>query len=132
MGESWKTQRLADTILYNLYLDAPDGLAGNEDCGQMSAWYILNSIGFYPVAPTDGIYSVGRPLFDRVRISLPGGKKLIVKTINNSQENKYIQKMTVNGIEQNRPWLEHDTIMRGGTIEFTMGPEPNHDFGCIQ
>lgn len=132
VGESWKTQRLADTILYNLYLDAPDGLAGNEDCGQMSAWYILNSIGFYPVAPTDGIYSVGRPLFDRVRISLPGGKKLIVKTINNSQENKYIQKMTVNGIEQNRPWLEHDTIMRGGTIEFTMGPEPNHDFGCIQ
>lgn len=132
VGESWKTQRLADTILYNLYLDAPDGLAGNEDCGQMSAWYILNSIGFYPVAPTDGIYSVGRPLFDRVRISLPDGKKLIVKTINNSQENKYIQKMTVNGIEQNRPWLEHDTIMQGGTIEFTMGPEPNHHFGCIQ
>lgn len=129
VGESWKTQRLVDTVLYNLYRDTPDGLAGNEDCGQMSAWYIMNAIGFYPVAPVEGIYSVGRPLFDRVRIALPGNRTLTIRVNNNSKKNKYIQKMVVNGVERKTPWLRHETVMEGGTIEFTMGPVPNRDFG---
>jgi predicted alpha-1,2-mannosidase len=129
VGENWKTQRLVDSILYNLYFDDPNGLSGNEDCGQMSAWYILNAIGFYPVAPAEGIWSIGRPIFDRVTIPVSDGKILTVVAINNSRENKYVQSVKVNGNGQDSPWLRHDELMNGATVEITMGSEPNKEFG---
>ncbi|MFI3316089.1 MAG: GH92 family glycosyl hydrolase [Rikenellaceae bacterium] len=124
VGQAWKCQELVDHILYDLYFNDPNGLAGNEDCGQMSAWYILNSIGLYSVAPASGEYSFGRPIFDKVSIPLDGGKALTISTINNSRENKYIQSIKVNGELQNSTIITYETLMGGAQIEIVMGPEP--------
>ena len=83
--QPWKTQELVDSVFHSQYFNAPDGLSGNEDCGQMSAWYIMNSIGFYQVCPGKPVYSIGRPLFDEVTVNLPDNKQFIVKTVNNSK-----------------------------------------------
>ena len=128
-GESWKTQALVDSILHTLYFDAPNGLSGNEDCGQMSAWYLLNSMGLYSVAPTSGIYTFGRPIFDKATIRLTDGKRLIITTINNSRANKYIQSIRINGKTVTTPMIDYVTLMEGGEIVIEMGPEPNKTFG---
>ena len=128
VGESWKTQQLVDSILFNLYFADPNGLAGNEDCGQMSAWYLLNAMGFYSVAPASGVYTLGRPIFDRVRIQLPERRSFEIVTRNNSRENKYIQQVTWNGKPMNTPFFTHQALMQGGVMEIEMGPEPNKDF----
>ena len=128
VGEPWKTQRLVDSILRSLYFADPNGLAGNEDCGQMSAWYILNAMGFYSVAPASGVYSLGRPIFDRVRIRLPEGRSFEIVTRNNSRGNKYIQRVVLNGEPMDTPFFTHRTLMNGGVMEIEMGPEPNEGF----
>jgi putative alpha-1,2-mannosidase len=102
------------------YRNAPDGLSGNEDCGQMSSWYILNAIGFYQVAPGDPTYTISRPLFDKVTIDLENGKKLIVKAINNSPQNKYVESVTLNGKKLNSLFFAHDQIASGGELVFKM------------
>lgn len=132
IGESYKTQELVDRILTTLYFDAPDGLSGNEDCGQMSAWYILNSMGFYPVSPASCEYSWGRPLFDEVKIALEDNKQIHLVIKNNSPENKYIQSMKVNGIENNNPFISHVLLMSGPEIEIIMGNKPNMLFNTIK
>ena len=120
----WKTQELIDRVLKEQYRNAPDGLSGNEDCGQMSAWYILNSMGFYQVCPGKPVYSIGRPLFDRVDISLPDRNVFSIVTKNNSSENKYIKSVTLNGRPLDEPFLNHQDIARGGTLEIVMSAEP--------
>ena len=120
----WKTQELIDRVLKEQYRHAPDGLSGNEDCGQMSAWYILNSMGFYQVCPGKPVYSIGRPLFDRVDISLPDRNVFSIVTKNNSSENKYIKSVTLNGRPLDEPFLNHQDIARGGTLEIVMSAEP--------
>ena len=120
----WKTQELIDRVLKEQYRNAPDGLSGNEDCGQMSAWYILNSMGFYQVCPGKPVYSIGRPLFDRVDISLPDRNVFSIVTKNNSSENKYIKSVTLNGRALDEPFLNHQDIARGGTLEIVMSAEP--------
>ena len=124
VGQSYKTQELVDEVLHTLYFNDPNGLSGNEDCGQMSAWYILNAMGFYQVCPGKPVYSIGRPLFDKATIHLKGGKTFTIVTHNNSRENKYVQKMVLNGKELNAPFFAHQDMIDGGTLELTMGGEP--------
>lgn len=105
LGQPWKTQALVDQILTTLYFNDPNGLPGNEDCGQMSAWYILNAMGFYAFCPGSDQYSIGRPLFDKVTIHLSNGKQFQIKTENNTKENKYIQSATLNGKTLSSPFF---------------------------
>lgn len=126
VGQPWKTQALADSVMQSLYFNAPNGLAGNEDCGQMSSWYILNSIGFYQVCPGKPVYSIGRPLFRNVTINLGNGRKFSVVTKNNSRQNKYIQSVTLNGRPLSQPFFSHADLVAGGTLEVTMGSQPSY------
>jgi predicted alpha-1,2-mannosidase len=124
IGQPWKTQEKVDQILQTMYKNSPDGLSGNEDCGQMSAWYLLSSIGFYQVCPGNPVYTIGRPLFDQVTIHLENGKKLTITALNNSGDNKYVKSLTVNGITRQSPFFEHSEIINGGEIIFEM--DKNH------
>ncbi len=125
IGEGWKTQELVDRIFSEFYFNNPNGIAGNEDCGQMSAWYILNAIGLYSIAPASCEYSFSRPVFDEVTIPLEGGKKISIKCENQSKENKYIESIVVNGEPYTSHVISHDTLMSGCEIIFTMGNTPN-------
>ncbi|WP_346858042.1 GH92 family glycosyl hydrolase [uncultured Draconibacterium sp.] len=128
-GEQWKTAQKINFILTNLYFDTPNGLSGNEDCGQMSAWYIFSSLGFYPVNPANEIYVLGSPLFDSASIKLPDNKSFNVKTINRNQVNIYIQSATLNGKPYSKSYIRHSDILEGGVLEITMGSIPNKEFG---
>ena len=120
MGQPWKTQELVDQVLQTLYFNAPKGLSGNEDCGQMSAWYILNSMGFYSYCPGIPYYSIGRPLFDETTIHLGGGKTFTIRAIDNSLANKYVKSAKLNGKTLDVLFFSHDDLMRGGTLEIVM------------
>ena len=121
VDKPYRTQELVDSVLQTLYFNDPDGLSGNEDCGQMSAWYILNAMGFYQVCPGKPVYSIGRPLFNKATVNLKDGKKFTVIAKNNSRENKYIQSMVLNGKPLDKPFFTHQDIVDGGTLELTMG-----------
>lgn len=123
VDQPYRTQELVDTVLHTLYFNDPNGLSGNEDCGQMSAWYILNSMGFYQVCPGKPVYSIGRPLFNKATVNLKDGKKFTVIAKNNSCENKYIQSIVLNGKKLDKPFFTHKDIVDGGTLELTMGSE---------
>lgn len=124
VGQPWRTQEVVDEVLHTLYANAPDGLSGNEDCGQMSAWYILNSLGFYQVCPGRPVYSIGRPLFDEAVVHLGEGKDLNIVVRHNSPANKYVQRIVLNGRELHTPFFTHRDIAGGAVLELTMGPEP--------
>ena len=124
VNRPWQTQELIDRVLKEQYRNAPDGLSGNEDCGQMSAWYILNSLGFYQVCPGKPVYSIGRPIFDKAVINLPDKKAFTIITKNNSADNKYIESATLNGQPLNVPFLNHKDIAAGGTLEIVMTSQP--------
>ena len=124
-NESSKTQFYVDKILKELYNNTPDGLSGNEDCGQMSAWYVLSAMGLYQVTPGYPWYDFGRPIMDEATIQLENGKTLKIKTKNNSSENKYIQYITWNGGDWITGQINHSTLMEGGELIFHMGPKPN-------
>jgi predicted alpha-1,2-mannosidase len=128
-GAQYKIPENVRYIINELYTDKPNGLSGNEDCGQMSSWYILSSLGFYPVNPSNGVYVFGSPVFDNVKIDLGNNKSFTVKTVNNSQKNIYIQSVKLNGIDYKNAYITHKDIIKGGEIEFKMGPNPNKDFG---
>lgn len=123
----WKTQKLVREILETQYKNTPDGHCGNEDCGQMSSWYIFSSLGFYPVNPAQGIYSFGSPLFESATINLENNKTFVVQTRHNSNENIFIQSIKFNGKKINRNYITHKEIVQGGTLIFTMGKSPNKD-----
>ncbi len=123
LGQPWKTADKVREVLTTLYHAAPDGLSGNEDVGQMSAWYVLSSMGLYEVEPAGGRYWFGSPLFDRVEIAVPGGTFRIVAG-NNSAENKYIQRVWLDGGPYTKPYISYADIMRGGELRFEMGSEP--------
>lgn len=129
VGQQWKTAEKVDYILSHMYSDLPDGLQGNEDCGQMSSWYVFSALGFYPVNPSDGMYVFGRPIFDKVVLKLPENKVFEIRANNNSAENKYIQSIELNGQPYNKLYISHADIMAGGTLVFTMGNRPNEQFG---
>ena len=125
VGQPWKTQEITDQIMGELYFNNPNGLAGNEDCGQMSAWYVLNAMGFYSFSPGNTTYSIGRPIFDEVVINLPTGKKFTILTKNNSRQNKYIQNLKLNGNQLTTPFFTHEQLISGGVMEFVMGSNQN-------
>ena len=124
-GQPWKTQELADQILNEFYSSKPDGVIGNEDCGQMSAWYILNAMGFYQVTPGKAIYTIGRPLFDKVEIPLSSGKTFTIITENNSAENKYVQEVFLNNEKRKNLHFSHEELKLGSTLKIIMGNNPN-------
>ncbi len=126
IGQQWKTAQLARYIMKNFYHDQPDGIIGNEDCGQMSAWYIMSSLGFYPVFTASDQYILGSPLFDKATINLENGKKFRIETINNSPENIYIQSVELNGKKYDFDFISHKDIMGGGKLIIRMGREPNY------
>lgn len=128
-GQPWKTQRLVNEVLNGLYSNSPSGLAGNEDCGQMSAWYILSALGFYPVAPGQNLYVIGSPLFEKATISLENGKKFVIRAVNRTRENYYIRSASLNGQPYTKTYLLHGDIMSGGELVFEMGPDPDPKFG---
>lgn len=129
VDQQWKTAEKVDYILSHMYSALPAGLQGNEDCGQMSSWYVFSSLGFYPVNPSNGLYVFGRPIFDKVALRLPEEKVFEIRTINNSKENKYIQSIELNGQAYNKFYIAHTDIMAGGTLVFRMGNKPNKQFG---
>lgn len=116
---------MVDSVYRSQYANAVDGLSGNEDCGQMSAWYVLNSMGFYQVCPGKPVYSIGRPAFDKAVVNLPDGKKFTVIAKNNSKKNKYIKSMTLNGKPLDKPFFTHDDIIAGSTLEIEMTDRPD-------
>ncbi len=128
-GQPWKTQEKTRQILDELYTAAPDGLCGNEDCGQMSAWYVMSALGFYPLTPASNIYVVGSPVFDEVILHLENGKELIIETENQSDEDIYIQTASFNGKVLATSYLNQDMFASGGYLKFVMGKTPNKNWG---
>lgn len=120
----WRTQELVDSVYRSQYFNSVDGLAGNEDCGQMSAWYILNSMGFYQVCPGKPVYSIGRPAFDKVVINLPGDKEFRIIVKNNAKSHKYIQRVSLNGKALKTPFFSHQDLVQGGEMEIEMSNQP--------
>lgn len=132
-GAPWKTQSHVRQIAETFYTDQPDGLCGNDDCGQMSAWYVFTALGFYPVDPPSGVYVIGSPVVDKATIQLDpnyyhGGTFTVIAK-NNSPQNVYIQSAKLNGRDLTRTWITHEEIAQGGTLELNMGPTPNRDWG---
>jgi predicted alpha-1,2-mannosidase len=123
-GQPHKTADLVRKVLSELYHDRPGGLSGNEDVGQMSSWYILSSLGFYQAEPAGGRYWFGSPIVDEAAINVGDGKTFTVKATDNSTENKYIQNITLNGMEYTKPYIDFTDIAAGGELVLTMGSEP--------
>ncbi|NLA23675.1 MAG: glycoside hydrolase family 92 protein [Bacteroidales bacterium] len=127
-----KAQEMVRRIMSEMYHSGPAGLCGNEDCGQMSAWYVLSAMGFYPVNPANTVYDIGSPIFDTAIIQLENGKRFSIITHNNSDENIYVEKIKLNGKNYNKTYLMHSDIIKGGKIEFFMSNTVNKDFGTKQ
>ncbi|HUW07708.1 MAG TPA: GH92 family glycosyl hydrolase [Williamwhitmania sp.] len=121
----WKTQERVRAILETMYGNTPDGLCGNDDCGQMSAWYIFGALGFYPFCPGSVEYAIGSPLVKSATIKLENGKTINIEAVNQSEKNIYIQKVLLNGKELHRRYLLHSELESGPSIQFYMGAKPN-------
>lgn len=122
--QPWKTTDLTHRVLKQLYTDKPAGLCGNEDCGQMSAWYVFASLGFYPVDPLSGRYELVTPLFRESTISLPNGRTLRLSAPELSEKKRYIKRVTINGRELRKSYITYDDVMQGGEIRFTLTDQP--------
>jgi predicted alpha-1,2-mannosidase len=129
-GAHYKTQARVRMLLETMHHNDPDGVAGNEDCGQMSAWYVLSSLGFYAVDPVSGNYVFGGPLFDRAKIELGNGKTLTIESVGNGPGKAYMQSVTWNGQPYTKSWFSHADIAQGGTFVIEMGDKPNEKFGA--
>jgi predicted alpha-1,2-mannosidase len=128
-GAPWKTQARLGQIVASQYADAPNGLAGNDDLGQTSAWLAFTSMGFYPVAPGSNQYAIGRPFVERATLNLPNGKRFTVRAEGLSAANGYVGSVRLNGQPLARSYLRHDDIMAGGELVFTMQATPNTAWG---
>mgnify|MGYP001179275488 FL=1 len=124
VGDPSEGQRIIRKILTELYKPEPDGISGNEDCGQMSAWYIMSSMGIYPLAPGSAAYDLGAPLVDRAKVILRDSTELEIIAHDNSPSNKYVQRVVWNGETHNKLYIEHSALEKGGVLEFYMGSKP--------
>ncbi len=131
-GAPYKTQARIRSLLETMYNNQPDGMQGNEDCGQMSAWYVMSALGFYSVDPVSGNYVMGTPLFERAVVKTGNGRELIVEARRSNPSDQYVQSVTMNGKPYDKPWFKHADLVRGATITFHMGPEPNQSFGSSE
>lgn len=127
-GSPWKTQERVHEIVTTLYTEKPDGLCGNEDCGQMSSWYVFSAMGFYPVRPGDENYVLGTPSFNKMTLNT-GKSKFTVIAKNLSDKNYYVQSVKLNGKAYEKSYISHSEILKGGELLFEMGPEPNKQWG---
>lgn len=127
-GQPWKTQFYVAKVLNDLYNNSSSGYSGNEDCGQMSSWYIFSAMGFYPVNPDSQEYAIGSPILKHVQINLPGGKIFTVDVTNTGKQNCYIQAVQLNGKKYTRPFIEQSDIINGGELKFVMGNKPNKNW----
>jgi predicted alpha-1,2-mannosidase len=132
VGQPWKTADKVRYIIDNFYTDQPDGIIGNEDVGQMSAWYIFSSLGFYPLNPANGAYVFGSPAVKEATLKLADGKTLHIKAKNNSPENKYIQGITFNGKPYSKSYILHEDLMKGGELVIEMGSSPSTTWGVAK
>jgi predicted alpha-1,2-mannosidase len=128
-GAPWRTQERLKQIVDTQYKAAPDGLAGNDDLGQMSAWLVFTAMGFYPVTPGSGQYVIGRPFVDRAVINLPSGKHFTIVADNLSDANRYVGQVLLNGKPLQRTYITHAEIENGGTLRFVMQAMPNKSWG---
>ena len=129
LQKPWKTAYRVREIMNKFYTNKPDGLVGNEDCGQMSAWYVFSALGFYPVNPASSEYVIGSPMVAQSIILVPNGKTFRVNTVNNSGKNVYIQSATLNGKPYTKMYITHQNIMNGGILQLTMGNRPSKIWG---
>lgn len=129
IGEAWKTQERIRQVVDSMYHDRPDGYAGNEDAGQMSAWAVWNIAGLYPANPASGEYVFGSPMADEVVFALPNGKPFTIRALNNVAKNSYIQSVTLNGKPYENTYIRHEDLLNGGELVFKMGPKPNKRYG---
>jgi len=127
-GAPWKAQERLHQIMTTLYDNTPEGICGNEDCGQMSAWYVFSAMGLYPVNPASSVYVFGTPVLAQAAINVQDGKQFIITAENLTANNKYIQSITLNGKSYANCWVSHRTIMNGGELVFKMGSKPNKKF----
>jgi predicted alpha-1,2-mannosidase len=132
VGEAYKTQAMVRRIMNEMYHDKPDGLSGNEDCGQMSAWYIFSALGFYPVCPGSQQYAIGSSLLDKGTLHLENGKTFTITATNNQAGNVYIRSAKLNGITYTKSYLTFTDITNGGTLELEMSAEPNKAWGTAE
>ncbi|MCU4154741.1 GH92 family glycosyl hydrolase [Carboxylicivirga sp. A043] len=128
-GQPWKSQYWVRKVMDKLYTPNPDGYCGDEDNGQTSAWYVFSAMGFYPVCPGQDMYVFGSPIFDKVNVSLPNGKKLVISSENNGIDNVYVNSLMVNGNTWNKNYITHDDLLNGGELHFKMDAEPNKQRG---
>ncbi len=128
-GAPWKTQQIVRRIMDSLYTAAPDGLCGNDDCGQMSAWFVMSALGIYPVNPGQSIYCIGSPLFPLAAIAMEKGATFTIRAKNISKKNFYIQSATLDGISFTRSFLRHEELAKGGALSFDMGSSPARGWG---
>ena len=125
VGQPWKGARLIRQTMRDMYRNDFDGLSGNEDVGQMSAWYVLSALGLYQVEPAGGKYIIGSPLFDEAAINVGNGRTFHVIACDNSADNIYVQSAKLNGKPYTRSYLMFQDIVKGGTLELQMGPKPS-------
>jgi predicted alpha-1,2-mannosidase len=130
-NKPWKTQYWVREILRTQYSTNPNGLSGNEDCGQMSAWYVFSAMGLYPFNPASAEYQIGSPIFEKSTINISEGKTFTIIAENTSDNNIYIQSATLNGTEFNRTNISHKELLQGGTLKFIMGSKPNENWGIL-
>ena len=124
IGQPWKTQKYAAEVMHELYKNTPAGLCGNEDCGQMSAWYVFSAMGFYPVDPISGKYEIGTPMYPEMKMHLANGKTFTILAPDVSKENIYIQSVKLDGKPYDKSYITHEQIMNGSIFEFEMGNKP--------
>ncbi|MGQ1788304.1 GH92 family glycosyl hydrolase [Saccharicrinis sp. GN24d3] len=132
IGTPWKTQKVVRDMLAKYFFNDVGGLPGNDDCGQVSSWYVFGAMGFYPACPGDPIYQLCSPVLNKVDINVGNGKTFSIIANNNSRENMYIQSATLNGTPYKVSWLHHNDLMKGGKLVFEMGPIPNKDWGVTE
>ena len=130
IGQPWKCQKWVRQIARDFYGNEPGSLSGNDDCGQMSAWYIFNCMGFYPTAPSSNIYNIGSPALEQVSMTMSNGNKVEVVAENWSEENVYVEKLYLNGEEYEKSFLTYDDIKNGAQLRFVMSNTPNYARGA--
>lgn len=129
-SQPWKAQYWLREVMERMYNANPDGYCGDEDNGQTSAWYVFSALGFYPVCPGTDQYVLGAPLFRSVRLHLENGKTVAIEAPENSRANRYVQKLTVDGVDYTRNYLTHEQLMNGSSLRFTMDNVPNKQRGA--
>ncbi len=128
-GQPWKTQNIVREIMTKLYTDKIDGLCGNDDCGQMSAWYVFSAMGFYPVTPGQNVYAIGSPLFSKITVDVGRGKKFVIEAAGVSGTNKYIQSAQLDGRKYDHAYLTQSDLIDGGALKLVMGDSPDRQWG---